>query len=215
VICVSLTESDAKGMITALSGLDFAEVRIDALRSPSLGDIRRIFSAHKNLVATMRPGRDSDEQRAKTLETAVEAGAAYVDVELEMKAALRDEIVQKARDKGCKVIISYHNFETTPDLPSLREIIDSCFEAKADIAKIACTVSEMRHNARLLALLDDDRPVVVTGMGKLGKITRIAAPLLGSPFTFASMAGKKKSAEGQIDSDTLKKSIEEVKRVAG
>ena len=40
-------------------------------------------------------------------------------------------------------------------------------------------------------------------MGNKGRITRIAAPLLGSPFTFASLSKGKETAEGQIEKDIL------------
>ena len=40
-------------------------------------------------------------------------------------------------------------------------------------------------------------------MGNKGRITRVAAPLLGSPFTFASLSKGKETAEGQIEKDTL------------
>jgi 3-dehydroquinate dehydratase-1 len=59
-------------------------------------------------------------------------------------------------------------------------------------------------NARLLGLLDDARKIVVVGMGELGRITRIAASLLGSPFTFASQGLGKETARGQIDHETLR-----------
>lgn len=40
-------------------------------------------------------------------------------------------------------------------------------------------------------------------MGAKGRVTRVAAPLLGSPFTFASLSDEKKTAEGQIEKDKL------------
>ena len=44
-------------------------------------------------------------------------------------------------------------------------------------------------------------------MGSKGRITRIAAPLLGSPFTFASISKGKETAEGQIEKDTLERIV--------
>ena len=64
-------------------------------------------------------------------------------------------------------------------------------------------VHSSRDNARLLGLLDDSKKIVVIGMGDKGRITRIAAPLLGSPFTFASLSKGKETAPGQIDKEKL------------
>jgi 3-dehydroquinate dehydratase-1 len=44
-------------------------------------------------------------------------------------------------------------------------------------------------------------------MGKKGRITRITAPLLGSPFTFASHSKGKETAAGQIEKNILREMI--------
>jgi len=42
-------------------------------------------------------------------------------------------------------------------------------------------------------------------MGRKGRLTRILAPLLGCPFTYASIDGGKETAEGQIDAASLRR----------
>ncbi len=49
------------------------------------------------------------------------------------------------------------------------------------------------------------------GMGKDGRITRIAAPLLGAPFTYASLDNTRETASGQLDSRTLKQIIDMIR----
>jgi len=41
-------------------------------------------------------------------------------------------------------------------------------------------------------------------MGQKGKITRVAAPLLGAPFAYASFKPGSETAEGQLDRKSLK-----------
>jgi len=65
----------------------------------------------------------------------------------------------------------------------------------------------------MIGLLSDTRPLVVIGMGQLGKITRIAGPLLGSLFTYASHDKGKETAEGQIDHMLLRKIFKDLKDV--
>ena len=62
-----------------------------------------------------------------------------------------------------------------------------------------------RESIILLGLLLDSRPLVVIGMGEKGKVTRIAAPILGSPFTYASLSSGKETAAGQLDKINLEK----------
>ena len=211
MICVSLLESSLDALMGALKDVEFAEIRLEEI-GPSAEDVARIFSMPGRFIATMRPGKHDDAQRAETLVSAVEAGAAYVDVEFESPKWLREQVIETAERTGCKVIVSFHDYEGTPEKRRLEEIVNACFDAGADIAKVACTVSSSRESARLLALLDTDRPVIALGMGEAGRVTRVVGPLLGSPFTFASRAPGHETAKGQIDAHRLDYLIGELNR---
>ncbi len=205
-ICVSVSEPDAARCIKALKGLRFAEIRLDEMKV-SADEVRAIFSSEIPLIATCRPDGRSDAERKRLLLAAIDGGAAYVDVELEAPASYRKDILAAARKNACKAIISYHNYERTPERAELERIRDSCFDSGADIAKIACMANSNADNARLLGLLDTERKLVVIGMGKKGRITRVLAPLLGSEFTFASQEKGKKTAPGQIGMKELEKML--------
>jgi 3-dehydroquinate dehydratase-1 len=202
MICVSLAEETVAGCIEALEQLDCAEIRIDRMRL-TVDDVPTLFSLPKVLIATCRPGPYLDNYRKDFLLKAIESGAAFVDVEVESEVDYREEIIAKARSCGCGVIVSFHDHARTPVRHELEGIVDACFRVGADIAKIACMVHSARDNARLLGLLDSHRKIAIVGMGDKGRITRIAAPLLGSPFTFASLSKGKETAAGQIDKETL------------
>jgi 3-dehydroquinate dehydratase-1 len=198
LICVSVAEPTVELCLEALKDLGFAEVRIDAMQV-TIEDMGRIFSKPLTLIATFMPvstAMMSDQAidaniRKTFLIAAIEAGAKYVDIEIESDNACRKEIIEKAKLKDCKVIISFHDFHSTPEKEKLEEIADLCFSEGADVAKIACR--------------DYHGRTVVIGMGKKGRITRVAAPLLGSPFTFASLSRGKETAEGQIEKDRLER----------
>ena len=212
MICVSIAEDTAEKCIEALKGIDFAEIRLDKM-SVSLEEIKEIFSQHPKLIATCRPGSTSNEERKAFLMAAITAGAAFVDIEVESDDGYKNEIIQKARHLDCKVIISFHNNDKTPERRELEHIINWCFESGADLVKIACMVQKPSDNARLLGLLAESQPLVVVGMGDMGKTTRIVAPLMGSVFTYASLAEGKETAEGQMDRDVLMKIYEQLKDV--
>lgn len=210
MVCVSLAEKNTNNCLKAMRGLEFAEIRLDKMKVTDM-DVETLFSQKLKLIATCRPGSYDEETRKRLLEKAIDAGAAYVDIEVEASDEFKDGILSKARAKGCKVIISYHNFERTPKKAELEHIVDWCFESGADIAKIACKVNSEQDNARLLGLLDSEKALVIVGMGKKGRITRIIAPLLGSAFTFASLSKGNETAEGQIDIARLRKKIKVLK----
>lgn len=202
MICVSIANKIFEDCRYALKDLDFAELRLDTMDFSEYA-VKKIFSMPLKLIATCRSGTKNDKQRQGLLLAAIDAGAAYVDVELEADENYRSKLIETAKQKHCKVIISYHNFEKTPNKVELKHIMQDCFDAGADIAKIACQVNCDQDNARLLSLLDSDEKLVVIGMGEKGKITRIVAPLLGSEFTFAALSKGQETASGQITKQEL------------
>jgi shikimate dehydrogenase/3-dehydroquinate dehydratase type I len=187
-----------------LKTTDMAEIRLDLLHF-STQQVKEIFSMHTQLIATHRPGGIDEEKRKELLITAIEAGARYVDLEIEASPTFKKDIINACKKAKCQIIISYHNYEKTPLKTELDGIIDRCFADGADIAKVACQVDCEADAARILSLYDrqDNKKILALGMGEKGKITRVAAPLLGAPFTFASLSSGKETAPGQIDKKTL------------
>jgi 3-dehydroquinate dehydratase type I len=209
-ICVSLAEPSTEMCLAKLARVPFAEVRLDAMEQVSAAEVRRLFSVPCTTIATHRPGLRSIEARKELLLTAVEAGADYVDVELDTPWKYRDEIIERARFAGCKVIVSHHEMDMTPEQGELARILQECRAAGGDLTKIACRVNCPRDNARLLGLIQNEVNLVVVGMGPLGRITRIAAPLMGSPFTYASFNVGQETAPGQLDALTLHRHLTEL-----
>ncbi len=110
-----------------------------------------------------------------------------------------------------KLILSYHNFQTTPDE---QFIINKLFEGQslgADIVKVALMPNTPNDVMTLLsatgkAWKNIDIPMITMAMGELGRISRVWGNAFGSEITFASM--RQASAPGQIEFGDLKRIIE-------
>jgi 3-dehydroquinate dehydratase-1 len=213
MIYVSIAESTPERCLRAMNGVEFAEIRIDKIAGVIPGDVRKIFSRPGRLIATCRQGRIGDRKKFDLLTAAVHAGAAYVDIELGWDRALASALMETARSVRCRILVSHHDFERTPSRPALEGIIRRGFAAGGDAVKIACRVRRPADNARLLGLLDGGRPLVVVGLGRAGRITRIVAPLLGGLFTFASRGPGKAVAPGQLDRTSLEKIMARLQNV--
>ena len=203
MICVSLAEKTLEETLAALVGLPFAEIRMDAMEGLSRGDVDGLFSRHNRLIATCRPGRFTDDIRKTRLLAAIEAGAAYVDVELDAQDYTGRRSSQRQRHMGARSSFPFMITRGHRTGRTLEATLSACFRKGADIAKIACTIRSAGDTARLLGLLDDTRKIVAIGMGEKGRITRVVAPMMGSPFTFASLSEGRETAEGQIDKGRL------------
>lgn len=208
MICVSIAERSAGECLKALAGLTFAEIRMDRIQLLAIKDVHDIFSAGKELIATCRPCAFSEDERKRLLIAAIEAGASYVDIEADSDESFKREVIERAQSRSCRVIVSFHDYEKTPGREELLRIVSLCFESGGDIAKIACKVNSERDSARLLGLLDSGRDIIVIGMGEKGRITRIVAPLLGSPFTYAAPVRGRETAEGQLDRETMERYLQ-------
>lgn len=209
MICTSFGNIDFQPLMNKLSACEMAEIRLDLMKL-SDNEVAEIFRSHPNLIATCRPQAMGSDEQKRLLQMAIKNGAAFVDLEVESPISLKIEMMGLACQHGCRVIISYHNYECTPSTNELHAIINSIIKEGADIVKIATTVQTKADAARILGLYEHYQSLVALGMGDEGKITRIASSLLGAPFTFAA-PNTSKTAPGQmtdVEMSTIYKIIE-------
>lgn len=212
MICASIGEKNVEKCIESIKRVEMAEIRID-LAGLKNDDIRKVFSTGKKLIATCRPGKINDEDRKDMLKIAVEAGATYVDIEYEAPPEYKNELIDFAHSHQCDVIISYHNYDRTPELEELEKIVHNIYEQGADLAKIATHVNMNRDNSKILSLYKAPGRLVAVGMGDLGRISRVVAPFLGAEFTYASLNESSTTAPGQISYEKLNQFILDIQQI--
>jgi 3-dehydroquinate dehydratase/shikimate dehydrogenase len=192
-LCASLTANSVDELFSQdIDGADYVEVRLDHLKEPQEADHVRWDRFPVPVIATCRGvdrgGRfdGSISEESRILDTAVANGAAFVDIDY-----------QSVRKFGsAEVIASYHNFDHTP--PDLESVIEQACSTTGQIAKVATHVNRWADNRRIFDALSRkwNKPVIATGMGDLGQITRIAGPSRGSFLSYAFSSSE--SAPGQI-----------------
>lgn len=201
MICISIGHINLIREVNALQP-SLVEIRYDLVRKDP-ESVAEMLSESVIQVATCRPGHYSDSQRLDILKRAIDTGAVYVDVEIESTERFLREIISFAKKRRTHLIISYHNFKETPSRVELQKMLVSCYDAGADVAKIACTVNSKSDAARLLSIYEEEGRKIVLGMGEAGKITRFAALELGAEFSFAALSGESITAPGQLTFNEL------------
>jgi 3-dehydroquinate dehydratase-1 len=196
MICISVGNIELIAKVNELKP-ELIEVRYDLINELP-ADINVVLDEDIKQIATCRPGRHSDVQRIAILKSALDLGAAYIDIEIESESSYLTELRDYASLKDCDVIISYHNYESTPPLDELKSILSECYEKGAKLAKIACMAICEEDSVRLLSLYDSEGRKVILGMGEAGKITRIKATDRGAEFTFVSVDNNESTAPGQL-----------------
>ena len=184
-------------------GADILEFRIDALENPDINKIKdTINEINFPMIATNRISTEggsfkgSEEERFNILYECCDL-VDYVDIELQSS----DEYIQKVHDSGVKTIVSYHDFEKTPDLNEIMYIVEKEQEL-GDIAKVAFMPQDLEDTLTILAVLSHCENTIAISMGDLGSYTRVMASKFDSLITFA--AGRDATAPGQIDIETMK-----------
>lgn len=208
-ICVSIGNVPIDDLLVILGKVHMAEIRLD-LAGFDEEAIKKVFTGHNNLIATCREGALGDKQRSAILESAINHGAAWVDIEADAGSEWRERMVKVVRSSQSKLILSRHFYTHTPPPDELRSFIDEMFTLGADVVKLACQVNHVSEAAALLGLYSQYNDLVAIGMGPLGVITRLAAPFLGAPFTFASYGDNPITAAGQIEFVELKGFIDKI-----
>ena len=121
-ICVSLGEMPFVTCLQVAASWPLVEIRLDLLKlDPEKIEI--LAMQCRQWIATCRPDNHTEQERTTLLAAAIRAGATYIDIEYEAESVYRQTLIDLARQHQCKVIISYHNFESTPDIDTMNQII--------------------------------------------------------------------------------------------
>lgn len=148
----------------------------------------------------------STNERVNILISAAEAGASYVDIDIETSINEIDRL-KKSIPQQCKLILSFHDFESTPAKNKLEILFKKAQEISPNsIIKIATFCNTIEDAIVLLELLKQyasSQKMIVLGMGEYGSITRILGPHLGSLINFCSKDKSSSTAPGQLTVNNL------------
>ena len=216
-VCVAIIGSTAAEMLEKASAVvketPFLEFRLDYLEKPllALPKLKNFFTDNTAAtgIATCRrtanggkfAGKVADE--IEVLSKAAAAGFHIVDVELQTAETIKKPELQKLRETGVALIVSYHDFEGTKDLDGIYKRI-APFEP--DFVKIVPTAKTLTDNVTLMRFIermDDHSNIVGVCMGDAGIISRVLGLRAGSAFTFAAATAGEETAPGQIAARTL------------
>jgi 3-dehydroquinate dehydratase-1 len=133
-----------------------------------------------------------------------------IDYELSNRREDIDALRAVSKESGIGLILSYHNFQATPDAATLDEKFAAAAALGADVGKVAVMPGGERDVLELLAATSRARealsiPLISMSMGGVGSLSRIMGWAYGSAATFA--VGKSSSAPGQIAVEDLRAAL--------
>lgn len=240
MICTTIQNRNYEQILTALEQCEMAEIRLDRCELTAK-ETDELFTSDIPLVATCRINEivateaslqdltpQSREIKAmqiaeKRLIRAIEAGARYVDVELEAQKQMSKRVRQAAHENGTIFIRSYHDFEGTDSLEALKAIVEKCVYHGADMVKIVTTAHSQADVDKVLALYDWCREEKLSGnekigalsdggliafcMGDEGRQSRLDCLRHGAPYTYAALSEDETAAPGQWAAADMRKAV--------
>ena len=239
MICTVIHNKNFEQILEALEQCEMAEIRLDSCRM-SAREIQECFSSDVPLIATCRLAelmasepslqdesmtQQSREIKAaqiaeKRLCQAIEAGARYVDVEIEAPKQMSKRVCNVAHENGTVFIRSYHDFEGTASVDALRTLVVKCHYHGADMVKVATMASSQEDAERVLSLYEwcggmqgtdmenlADGGLIAFCMGEAGRESRLECLRRGAPFTYTALDGDEAVAPGQWSMSEMKAAV--------
>ena len=230
-ICTCLTAATAAGQLATArlqeAYSDLYETRLDFV-APSEwnGLVEAVLGLGKPLVLTVRRQSDGgawpdieEAERIRQLFGLVRRWGAHEGIWLDLDASIGqssstgrldaelDQLADEFRGLGGRdrLIRSVHRFESA-DRQEWRSILERLRGlAAGSVAKLALAANSTADLAEIVRLAQSSggQPQLVFGMGEFGLPSRILSARLGNLWTYATPAGERSAAPGQLSPQTL------------
>jgi len=201
------TDSDVPLIATCRIAEVAKRVEAEANR---LNDAGKVLSEQGLYMSEPRRGRNPAEEFAENqLLKAIEAGAKYVDLEVEAPPMMGRKIRQACQQYGSMLIRSFHDFTGTPPEATLLSTLEKSRRFGGEVVKIVTTATCKADADRVMALYREVEPgtLVAFCMGPEGRESRLEALKHGAPFTYACLTPEEATAPGQWTTAEMREAV--------
>ena len=228
MICTTIQNKTAEQILEALEHCEMAEIRLDRCEL-SARDTENVFTSDVPLVATCRIAEVAQNEPSlqgltdsareikamqiaeKRLVRAIEAGARYVDVEIEAQKQMSKRVRSAAHENGTIFIRSYHDFEGTDSYEALKALVEKCKYHGADIVKLVTMAHSSEDVEKVMALYEwahaENIDLIAFCMGEAGRQSRLDCLKYGAPYTYAALSADEAAAPCQWPTDEMHKAV--------
>lgn len=208
---VLVTTDQEKNFELSKLKVDILEVRVDLFKDTSEAYATKIFNIRRKLkiplLLTVRNDKKEGAQKAISdakkwaLLQALMPLADWVDIELSSK--LCNQTIKLAHSLRKKVVVSAHDFNSTPK--NIEALYKKAKAVKAHAVKFAFYAKNEHDVMRLIDFTDDHRKefVVTMCVGPWGALSRLLLPNFGSRWVYTFLQNP--TAPGQMNIFDLKK----------
>lgn len=172
------------------------ELRLDLFPTIEFGFIETVLKeARSPILLTLRKTpRVPESERGALLERLLALHPPFFDVEWDMDPEFLRNVMGKY--PKTKFILSYHNFEKTPD--DLEGLYRSMSQFPAYSYKIAAMANTTNDALKMLLLAKKYQKVSAICMGERGEFARVLGPCVGNLVNYCCLNLENKTAPGQL-----------------
>jgi 3-dehydroquinate dehydratase I len=212
IVGVIFSRADFRRATRMRNPPDLFELRLDALVG-SIESVRKeIHRLPAPCIITARHPKEGganqlSPRRRREMLSAFLPHAAWVDIELRSAGALA-LVLRTARAKNIRVIISFHDFAGTPSAARLDQIAQKAQSLGPNSVKIATRTDTPEELKRLLDFFERShraRNVVVMGIGKMGRKSRLELARRGCALNYAHLGAAR--VAGQLSIPELRRAL--------
>jgi 3-dehydroquinate dehydratase I len=195
VVAVVASRGDLHAAARMRRPPDLFELRLDCL-CRNLNEIRKEIPALRApLIITVRHPREGGANNLsiadrRELLAHFLPRARFIDIEMRSLPALRP-LLQLARKKHIRRIISFHDLKSTPTVRTLRAKARRAKKSGATIFKVATRTDTPAQLRRLIDFFENrgaDIAVSAMGIGRLGAASRLLLARRGSALNYVSLS---------------------------
>jgi 3-dehydroquinate dehydratase-1 len=189
------------------SGVDIFEIRADLFDKPIDKVVAYINTVKESIRAPLIGTiRETDRNRAVRSDWLISLSEHVDIIDVELGMPQWRDVVDAATGSSTIIMVSEHDFNKTPDIPGLKNIVKRSLKQGAKIVKIATMAKTAADVTRLMRFTEEcGVPVVTMAMGGVGRISRVVAPLFGSLFVYGYL--RKPIVPGQLSALEVAKAM--------
>ena len=202
ICCISTLEKVFHHKITA----NILELRLDSLFFSELFKIEKLKEINLPIILTIRHPMEKRSQcldchlfpsKYLTEYQRLNLFLKYIPlvdfIDIEFNSCIRDEVIRLSQQYQKKIIISYHDFNASPDKYTINKMLVQCTKFHGSILKIAATFSNLSTALEFMEYghaLRNQHQVIFIPMQKMGILFRIFGFLYETHFTYVTLTGQ-------------------------
>lgn len=193
-----------------VANYDFFEVWLDYIVDLDEDFLKALVEKYQDKLIVLFRRQNLEDiklpiEKRIALAKLLENSNCFLDLDINIQQEELDYI--QKNNLNIPLILSFHDYEKTPDDGKLQEIVDKISIYSPKVLKIATMCNSQKDALRLLQLLlnlkEKNLEYIVLGMGEHGNITRIFGTIWGNKMIFAPNKESESSAPGQLTREEL------------